>query len=120
MHSESVLDLRSSLGLRIEELRTCLRLSREQFASRTGLDPRQIANYELYGTWPEPEKLTIIATGLKVTVRDLFDFSDTRSYPQIPLKERLSSRKRDAHKYKKLMPTSDTTSGIRRNSTRSA
>lgn len=108
-----MLDLRSSLGLRIEELRNCLRLSREQLASQTGLDPRQIANYELYGTWPEPEKLAILVAGLKVTVRDLFDFSDDRSYPQVPLQERLTSRKRGGRRSKEPRTDSDALTGER-------
>lgn len=106
-----MLDLRSSLGLRIEELRNCLRLSREQLASQTGLEPRQIANYELYGTWPEPEKLAKLVAGLKVTVRDVFDFSDGRSYPQVPLQERLMSRKSGKRKSKEPPTDSDAASG---------
>ena len=88
-----MLDLRVLLGLRIEELRTSLRLSREQLAERSGIDARQIANYELYGSWPEPEKLLKLTRGFGVEIHDLFDFTENRKCPRISFKERLANRR---------------------------
>lgn len=87
-----MLDLRVSLGLRIQELRNSLNLSREQLAERVGIDARQIANYELYGAWPEPETLVNLIKGLGVEIHDLFDFTDTRKHPVISFEERLANR----------------------------
>ncbi len=91
-------NLRISLGLRIEELRISQQLSREQLGERVGMDARQIANYELYGTWPDPETLDSLSRGLSIDVRDLFDFSDTRRCPLVPLDERLGNRKRRSNR----------------------
>jgi transcriptional regulator with XRE-family HTH domain len=88
-----VLDLRVLLGLRIEELRTALHLSREQLAERVGIDARQIANYELYGAWPEPEKLADLIRGLSVEIHDLFDFTENRKCPRLSFDERLANRR---------------------------
>lgn len=89
-----MLDLRVSLGLRIEELRTALHLSREQLAERVGIDVRQIANYELYGAWPEPEKLADLTRGLGIEIHDLFDFTEDRKCPRLPFDERLANRRK--------------------------
>ena len=88
-----MLDLRELLGLRIEELRTSLHLSREQLAERVGVDARQIANYELYGAWPEPEKIVDLVRGFGVEVHDLFDFSEHRKCPRVSFDQRLADRK---------------------------
>lgn len=87
-------DLRVSLGLRIEELRTSLHLSREQLGERVGIDARQIANYELYGAWPDPETVVSLSRSLSIEIHDLFDFTETRKCPLVPLAERLASRRR--------------------------
>jgi transcriptional regulator with XRE-family HTH domain len=88
-----MVDLRVSLGLRLEELRTWANLSRAELANITGIDPRQIADYELYEVWPEPENLAALATGLGVDVHDVFDFTDTRIRSLLPLAERLEKRR---------------------------
>lgn len=88
-----MLDLRVSLGLRIEELRNSLHLSREQLAARVGIDARQIANYELYGTWPEPEKLVDLIGGFGIEIQDLFDFTENRKCPRVSFEQRLADRK---------------------------
>jgi transcriptional regulator with XRE-family HTH domain len=88
-----VLDLRVSLGLRIEELRTALHLSREELAARVGVDARQIANYELYGAWPEPENIVDLIRGLRVEIHDVFDFTENRKCPRLSFEERLANRK---------------------------
>jgi transcriptional regulator with XRE-family HTH domain len=89
-----MLDLRTSLGLRIEELRTALQMSREQLAERVGVDARQIANYELYGSWPDPDTLAHLIDGLGVEIRELFDFTDNRRCPLASFETRLANRKR--------------------------
>jgi hypothetical protein len=57
-----------------------------------GIEPRNLANYELYGVWPEPETLTDLARGLGVELGDLFDFTDTRKRPLLSFEERLAKR----------------------------
>jgi len=81
------------LGLRMEELRNWAKMSREQLAKLTGIDPRQIADYELYGVWPEPENVTRMASGLAVQVHELFDFTEGRPRSLLPLDERLAKRR---------------------------
>lgn len=93
-----MIDLRVSLGLRIEELRTSLHLSREQLGDRVGIDPRQIANYELYGAWPDPETLVALSRGLGAVIHDLFDFTENRKCPVVSLEDRLKNRKRRSNR----------------------
>ncbi len=87
-----MLSLRVSLGLRIEELRTSLPLSRDELGKLVGIDPRNLASYELYGVWPEPETLTELSKGLGVEIHDLFDFTEARKRPALSLEERLAKR----------------------------
>jgi transcriptional regulator with XRE-family HTH domain len=51
-----------------------MRLTRDELAKRTVLDPRRIADYELYGVWPEIKQLELLLKGLNVDVLDVFDF----------------------------------------------
>ena len=44
-----MVDLRTYLGLRLEELRNWAHMTREELARVADLDPRQIADYGLYG-----------------------------------------------------------------------
>jgi transcriptional regulator with XRE-family HTH domain len=85
-------DLRVMLGLRLEELRNWAHMTREELAQRTDLDPRQLADYELYGVWPEPENLTRLSAGLDVVVHELFNFTETRVRSLLPLEQRLAKR----------------------------
>ncbi len=87
-----MLNLRVWLGLRLEELRNWSHLSRDGLAKLTGLDPRQIADYERYGVWPEPENLIKLADGLDVEIHEIFDFTETRKRSLLPLEERLAKR----------------------------
>lgn len=80
------------LGLRLEELRNWARMTREELAKVSGLDPRQIADYELYRVWPEPEQLALLPDGLGVDIRDIFDFTASRIRSLLPLEERLAKR----------------------------
>lgn len=80
------------LGLRLEELRNWARMTRDELAKATGLDPRQIADYELYRVWPEPEQLALLPDGLGVDIRDVFDFTASRIRSLLPLEERLAKR----------------------------
>lgn len=85
-------DLRVMLGLRLEELRKWAEMTREELSNHTGLDPRQIADYELYGVWPEPENLARLCLGLDVEVHELFNFTDARARSLLPLQDRLVRR----------------------------
>jgi transcriptional regulator with XRE-family HTH domain len=91
-----VLEFRVLVGLRIEELRKSLNLSRKQLADRIpgipGIDQRQIADYELYRVHPEPENLEKLALALEVEARDVHDFSDKRLRASVPLEIRLANR----------------------------
>jgi transcriptional regulator with XRE-family HTH domain len=95
-HTFSVLEFRVSVGLRIEELRKSLNLSRKQLADRIpgvpGIDQRQIADYELYGVHPEPENLEKLSLALEEEVRDIHDFSPERVRASVPLEVRLANR----------------------------
>ena len=62
-------------------------------AKITDLDPRQIADYELYGVWPEPENLSRLVDGLGVDICDAFDFKEDRIRRMLPLDERLAKRR---------------------------
>jgi transcriptional regulator with XRE-family HTH domain len=87
-----VLDLRTYLGLRLEELRNWADLTRDDVAKISDLDPRQIADYELYRVWPEPENLSRLVTALGVDIRDAFDFKENRTHSTLPLEQRLAKR----------------------------
>ena len=87
-----MLALRVSLGLRIEEIRISLQLSREDLANVVGIDPRHVANCELYGAWPEPETLEKIAAAFGLDLHDLVDFTETRRIPTLSLEKRLNRR----------------------------
>ena len=87
-----MLELRTKLGLRLEELRNWAHMTRDELAKITGLDSRQIADYELYKVWPEPEQLTLLPEALGVDIRDIFDFTETRIRSQLPLEDRLKKR----------------------------
>ena len=67
-------------------------MTRDELAQASGLDPRQIAGYELYGVWPEPENLSPLVNGLGVDIRDAFDFKEDRIRRMLPLEERLAKR----------------------------
>jgi transcriptional regulator with XRE-family HTH domain len=69
-----------------------MRLTRDELAKRTGLDPRQIASYELYSVWPKPEQLELLREAFDVDIHDLFDFTDRRIRSMFPLDERLAKR----------------------------
>lgn len=87
-----MLDLRTYLGLRLEELRNWANLTRDDVAKVSNLDPRQIADYELYRVWPEPESLSRLVAGLGVDIRDAFDFKESRIRSTLPLEQRLAKR----------------------------
>lgn len=91
-----VLELTALFGLRLEELRRALGLSRDELASRTGIDVRRIASYELEGAWPDPKTMSKLALGLEVRVHDILDFTDTRVCPKLTLERRLEMRRRRA------------------------
>ena len=88
----NVSDLRRLLGVRTEELRIAVRLTRAQLAERLGVDTRQVAAYELEGIWPGPEAADALAKAFNIELRDLYDFTPTRIIPRISIEERLASR----------------------------
>lgn len=87
-----MLNLRTYLGLPLEELRNWAHMTREEAARAADLDPRQIADYELYGVWLEPESLSRLVDGLGADIRDAFDFKGDRIRRMLPLEERLAKR----------------------------
>lgn len=87
-----MLDLRVMLGLRLEELRNWAHMTREELAQRTNLDTRQLADYELYGVWPEPENLVRLSVGLDIVIHELFNFTEARMRSLLPLEDRLEKR----------------------------
>jgi transcriptional regulator with XRE-family HTH domain len=87
-----VSDLRISLGVRIEELRNALRLTRAQLAEMLGVDTRQIAAYELDGVWPGPEMAFELMKAFGIELRDLYDFTSTRVIPRISIEQRVEIR----------------------------
>lgn len=85
-------DLRLSLGVRIEELRNALKLTRAQLADILDVDARQIAAYELEGVWPSPEMASALKTAFGVELHDLYDLTQTRLIPRVPIERRLEIR----------------------------
>lgn len=74
--------LQIQLGSRIRELRDLAGMSREQYSALVNLSARRVASLELGEGWPRPAALERIATTLGVEVRDLFDFSPSRTLPR--------------------------------------
>lgn len=85
-------DLRLSIGVRIEELRNALKLTRVQLAEILGVDTRQIAAYELDGMWPSPEIASALMKAFNIELRDLYDFTPNRLIPRISIEQRLTIR----------------------------
>jgi transcriptional regulator with XRE-family HTH domain len=85
-------NLRISLGVRIEELRIALRLTRAQLAEILGVDARQVAAYELEGMWPSPEMASALMKAFGIELRDLYDLTSTRIIPRISIEQRLEIR----------------------------
>ena len=80
--------LRIQLGLRIRELRDLAGMSREEYSAKARLSARRVATIESGTGWPRPDALERIAASFGVEVRDLFDFSATRTLPRKSLKPR--------------------------------
>lgn len=93
-------DLRLSLGVRIEELRNALKLTRAQLADILDVDVRQIAAYELEGVWPSPEMASALKAAFGVELHDLYDLTPTRIIPRVSIEQRLEIRaqRREAKK----------------------
>jgi transcriptional regulator with XRE-family HTH domain len=84
--------LRLLLGVRIEELRNALKLTRAQLAEVLGMDTRQIAAYELEGMWPSPEMASALMKAFNIEFRDLYDLTPNRIIPRISIEQRLEIR----------------------------
>jgi transcriptional regulator with XRE-family HTH domain len=57
-------------------------MSREEYAAKVKLSARRVATLELGKGWPKPATLERIAKSFRLDVRDLFDFSSTRTLPR--------------------------------------
>jgi transcriptional regulator with XRE-family HTH domain len=82
LHTESVANLQKQFGSRVRELRSLAGMSREDYAAKVGLSPRRIASLELGQGWPRPATLEKIARSFGLDVRDIFDFTSTRTLPR--------------------------------------
>lgn len=74
--------LQVQLGARIRELRNLSGISREDYAAKVSLSPRRIASLESGEGWPRPAALERIAKSFSLEVRDLFDFTASRTFPR--------------------------------------
>lgn len=63
-----------AFGLRVRELRKQKKLSMEKLAELSGIDYRQLSYVELGDTNPTISTASAIAKGLKIPLKDLFDF----------------------------------------------
>ena len=62
------------LGARIRELRKGAGLSQNQLSELIDIESKYLSRIEVGGAFPYVETLEAIAKGLKVEIRDLFDF----------------------------------------------
>lgn len=85
-------ELGYSIGARIEELRTALKMTRAQLAEILDVDIRQVSAYELEGVWPSQEMASALKTAFKIELRDLYDLTPTRFVPRVSIEERLAIR----------------------------
>lgn len=65
--------LRLSFGLRVKELRKAAGLSQEAFADKCGFARSYMSRIERGGANPSLDAIEVIAVGLSVPVRELFD-----------------------------------------------
>ena len=85
-------ELGYSIGARIEELRTALKMTRAQLAEVLDVDIRQVAAYEAEGVWPSPEMASALKTAFQIELRDLYDLTSTRFIPRLSIEKRLAIR----------------------------
>lgn len=76
--------LRYSFGRRVAELRRIAGLKQEVFSAAIGLSAKAVGDIERGAAFPKPERLEIIADALKVPLKELFDFSESRYIPSPP------------------------------------
>ena len=70
------MNLKHSLGKRIQEIRKSKRLTQEQFAELIGMDPKNVSKIENGKNYPTAENLNAIANALGVDVYELFVFNE--------------------------------------------
>lgn len=76
MNDISANDFKKKLGDRIKQLRTELKLTQQELASRMGFKDKQVVSrYETEGANPTAYNLMLIAAGLEVSLQELVDFS---------------------------------------------
>ncbi|WP_072023240.1 cell morphology transcriptional regulator XreR1 [Photorhabdus australis] len=68
-------NIKSLFGQRVRYIRMAAGLSQEAFADRCGLDRTYISGIERGVRNPTLEVINVIASGLQIELKDLFDFS---------------------------------------------
>ncbi|WP_074439151.1 cell morphology transcriptional regulator XreR1 [Photorhabdus australis] len=68
-------NIKSLFGQRVRYIRMASGLSQEAFADRCGLDRTYISGIERGVRNPTLEVINVIASGLQIELKDLFDFS---------------------------------------------
>src|SRR6266508_1739016 len=86
-----------TLGQRIRELRTNLKLSLRDLADRVDITPPFLSDIELGRRNPSEEKLRLLAKHLKTTYEDL------QSYDQRPMIEAIKARTSSDPRYGRML-----------------
>ncbi len=73
-------DIKILLGKRIKELRKTLHMSQQELAELANIDQRNLSNIECGITFPS-KSLLEIASALKVSLPELFDFDYLKTDP---------------------------------------
>ncbi|MCT8344198.1 MULTISPECIES: cell morphology transcriptional regulator XreR1 [Photorhabdus] len=66
--------IKSIFGQRVRYIRTASGMSQEAFADKCGLDRTYISGIERGVRNPTLEVINVIASGLQIELKDLFDF----------------------------------------------
>ncbi|NHB92124.1 cell morphology transcriptional regulator XreR1 [Photorhabdus cinerea] len=67
--------IKSLFGQRVRHIRVASGMSQEAFADKCGLDRTYISGIECGVRNPTLEVINVIASGLQIELKDLFDFS---------------------------------------------
>ncbi|CAQ82551.1 MULTISPECIES: cell morphology transcriptional regulator XreR1 [Photorhabdus] len=71
-------NIKSLFGQRVRYIRMASGMSQEAFADRCGLDRTYISGIERGVRNPTLEVINVIASGLQIELKDLFDFSSSQ------------------------------------------
>jgi DNA-binding XRE family transcriptional regulator len=91
--NRSVTTLRQRFASRIAELRRLSGMKIEGFAAEIGCSITSASSIERGKSFPKPERLEKIAEVLKVPLKELFDFGDSRFMPPLPPLDVRTSRR---------------------------